>query len=724
MANQVSPQVDIGGLTLRGLSAFTPLLASLSTDNVAPTAMLQMENLGGCFLISGEYAAKVPDYLQRCSSVRLERLALTVGWRKGDAASLMAASAGGQAVALLSLCLHTLYSSAYAGDIFLNLSRKLLPSTVAISSMVQLVAVGDLLKAKLETLRFGNLLAKQVTKVHDAYRHMGLAVPADFLQPMSSESMTELLESVSRALRDESKILRITGTYALGHILGLILMMFPRDTLVTINGFVLFEGTCKSILVEFEANGQNTAITQFQLETLLSKSAELSLPIKIEPQYNQGPKRPHWSFSWNNWVADLLQLEFLYHGLTCPKQLLSSCCDVLIHLPELIKGSRDNVHHNVDELPSKGLLNSLGPNPFQRICDCCQAVYGSSPSGLQSGLPTAYSKLAAVAMESLILVDCSCQDKCNPAHGWCIYPRRKSQQNCRRLQLWNAIGLSLEHAFWCLFMNAGTNTTMRRPNVLPTIILSYVNDALSFKKDPYLSYFCGVIHYQMINMFADKEFSSGHPIGFSSGANVIFPAALRDVKVLSGLPIVYEVLEGKFILEGRYHMNLRSFSVTPRKKAKKNMSNRKDEITPTSSGEHENLTMTVRECLDFLELRTMIRGSGQNVSVSLLSIIISSYGLEETEPCDHPEDSPLDTASKQLVMTTSVVSPATTEKTVVNSVARKRTSIAQTKHNPTAQLLGCEKGVRSVLLKECCLNCALSQVTGIARPEEMTMIIV
>lgn len=292
MANQVSPQVDIGGLTLRGLSAFTPLLASLSTDNVVPTAMLQMENLGGCFLISGEYAAKVPDYLQRCSSVRLECLALTVGWRKGDAASLMAGSAGGQAVALLSLCLHTLYNSADAGAIFLNLSRKLLPSTVAISSMVQLVAVGDLLKAKLETLGFGNLLAKQVTKVHDAYRHMGLDVPVDFLQPMSSESMTELLESVSRALRDESKILRITGTYALGHILGLILMMFPQDTLVTINGFVLFEGTCKSILVEFEANGQNTAITQFQLETLLSKSEVVCLlklspnPIKVQKDLN------------------------------------------------------------------------------------------------------------------------------------------------------------------------------------------------------------------------------------------------------------------------------------------------------------------------------------------------------------------------------------------------------------------------------------------------------
>lgn len=100
--------------------------------------------------------------------------------------------------------------------------------------MAQLVAVGDLLKAKLEILGFGNLLAKHVTKVHDAYKHMDLAVPADFLQPRSAESMTELLESVSSALQDGTKAVRITGTYALGHILGLILVMFPPDTLVTV----------------------------------------------------------------------------------------------------------------------------------------------------------------------------------------------------------------------------------------------------------------------------------------------------------------------------------------------------------------------------------------------------------------------------------------------------------------------------------------------------------
>lgn len=717
MANQISPQVDIGGLTLRGLSAFTPLLASLSIDNVVPTAVLQMENLGGRFLISGEYAAKVPDYLQRCSSVRLERLALTVGWRKGDTASLMASSAGGQALALLSLCLLTLYGSNDAGTIFLNLSKKLLPSTVAISSMRQLVAVGDLLKDKLETLGFGNLLAKQVTKVHGAYENMGLAVPRDFLEPMSPESMTELLESVSRALQDETKIVRITGTYAQGHILGLVLMMFPQDTLVTVNGFVLFEGTRKSIVVEFEASGQRTAITQFQLETLLSTSAELSLPIKIEP-VDIDWMRPRWSFAWNNWVADLLQLEFLYVGLTCPRDLLTSICDLLVRLPELVRAKEGRYPHE-NELPPTGLLKSLGPNHYQRMYECCQVVYGSSPSGLQSDIPTAYSKFAAVAMESLKLVDCSCSDqpRCDPAHGWCIDTPMELLEDCRRVRLWNAIGTSLNYAFWCLFMNVGTNISMSRPSLyFPTSILSTINCALHSKDENHY-FFCTSFHFNMMRMFS----LSDGTIGVSSGANVIFPVALRDVSLASGLPILYEVLEGKFLLDGRYHMTLRDSMVTPRKRAETNILSRKDEIRPTSSGEHESLTMTIRECLDSLELRSTIRVSGQNVSVELGSIITASYGLVETEPCDHPVDTPLDPNSTNFITTTSVASPATSENTLG---LEKRTSIAQTKHNPTAQLLCCERGVRSVLLKECCLDCALSRIRKGSKGGRMTMIIV
>lgn len=53
MSGAVVPQVDIGSLTLGGLSAFAPLLAAFTGDDVSPMAMVQLENLGSLFHVSG-----------------------------------------------------------------------------------------------------------------------------------------------------------------------------------------------------------------------------------------------------------------------------------------------------------------------------------------------------------------------------------------------------------------------------------------------------------------------------------------------------------------------------------------------------------------------------------------------------------------------------------------------------------------------------------------------
>lgn len=147
-------------------------------------------------------------------------------------------------------------------------------------------------------------------------------------------------------------------------------------------------------------------------------------------------ERPAGSFAWNNWVADLLQIEFLYVCLTCPKDLLSSCCDLLIRLPGLIRNARYfDLEKNA--FPHRALLNSLGSNPYQRMYDCFQVVYGSSPSELQLNISTAYTRSADVAMESTKLVDCSCldQERCDPAYAWWLNLRRKAQRDCRRVQV-------------------------------------------------------------------------------------------------------------------------------------------------------------------------------------------------------------------------------------------------------------------------------------------------
>src|SRR5258708_2950806 len=92
-------QLDVGGLPSTVLSAKTltsALLTAMSSDNVNPQAVLQMRALGACFHSNGPVAAKLPDILSRCTSVRLERLSAWIGWAKGDTPSYMSQTSGGR----------------------------------------------------------------------------------------------------------------------------------------------------------------------------------------------------------------------------------------------------------------------------------------------------------------------------------------------------------------------------------------------------------------------------------------------------------------------------------------------------------------------------------------------------------------------------------------------------------------------------------------------------
>ena len=97
----------------------------MSADNVVPMALLQMEHLGSLLPTNGQYAERVKELLQRCRSVRLDKLALVIGWRKNDTASLMAQSAGGQSIALLSMCLVNLFTPRDVGAILSHLCSQL-----------------------------------------------------------------------------------------------------------------------------------------------------------------------------------------------------------------------------------------------------------------------------------------------------------------------------------------------------------------------------------------------------------------------------------------------------------------------------------------------------------------------------------------------------------------------------------------------------------------------
>lgn len=289
MAVAVAPQVDVGSLSLHGLSSSSAFLATVSADNIAPSALLQLQDLGSLFRISGKHAEKVPGLLQRFSSVRLDKLALQIGWHKGDCTSIMARTPGGQAIALLSHTLGAIYQNDVLGDILKGLSHKLVPTKALLASTEQLVKIARTLQQKTAILGFGNILAKQVLQIDAAYKALGKHTPGNLLELISGDAMIDLLEQVLYALCDESTVIRISGSYAAAYILSLLLAMFPQDTLVTLDQIVLVEGTHKppSIIIELRDEPELPAATH--LEAYVEQANGLRLPFALSNEPLEGP---------------------------------------------------------------------------------------------------------------------------------------------------------------------------------------------------------------------------------------------------------------------------------------------------------------------------------------------------------------------------------------------------------------------------------------------------
>lgn len=299
----------------------------------------------------------------------------------------------------------------------------MLPAALSISSVAQLVNVGKLLRAKLDILGFGNELAQQIVRLHDAYKQIGLDVPDDLLELMSVESMIDLLENISKALRDVTKLVRITGTYGLGQVLGLVMTMFPQDTLVTVNGLVILEGSRNAIMIDFGTRSKSGGVSQFALGTRVNGAAQPLQCIKIE--INPQMDFPAYSYTWMNWVKDHLQLMFLTFGVTCPTKLLKACSEILIAIARILESDSD-LAKTETALPVGPLLDPMDHCHFQKMSECCQTVLGVTPSGSQLDLQITYSDLMAEASDALAFVTCSCTIACDMSNGWDLNPRKKS----------------------------------------------------------------------------------------------------------------------------------------------------------------------------------------------------------------------------------------------------------------------------------------------------------
>ncbi|KAJ5665850.1 uncharacterized protein N7477_008298 [Penicillium maclennaniae] len=682
MSNSVDVQFDVSNLTLLGLGSFTNVLSALSADDVQPTAMIQLEKLGGSFPISGPLRSQIPDHLQRCSSKRLERLGVTIGWRKGDAASLMSHSAGGQAIALLATCLENIYGNDAAATIFYKISKALLPNSARLSSPKQLQQANTILSRKLGVIGFGTILAKQVCRIHEAYQYLPQNVPPSLLSALSQDGMCDILCKFSQALRDEKCIVRARGCASMGYITAIAVSMFSDDCIVTIENLIIHQG-CRSASIAIEIT-----------ESLGNESLQIQSMGKVESLHDialrSAQNSRNMKFSHEAYFATYTQLHLLELGLLCSPPVLTAMGVCILSLSDLLfvslgerSGSRPVACANLFRL----LLGNLYRSALHQRCET--ALGASLPLRWPS-----FSEALGQLRNSLA--------KSNRADDFASLIQTSLHGDPSDVLLHiidEGVASMAVHVHEGAIWQAGSNHKSWSPS-----------DAVQAR---------GVKHVTLTpSELLSKFFSwnDSNMIVKSEGTATLVPSSLlnlgsdpndnRGLELFDGLIYHENRYQSQVFAEGNCYSWKHQLCRTGHQKTEI------DAIYPTNNGVHSELSLALAEHVQGLALECSITAGGQKQSINLRERVDQLFGLLDAYPCKHSRQTPLKEEYANKVQTNSVLTP--------DGRAGDHISIVQTAGNPTAQFLSLTKWEPAILCRKCCLNCAYEQ----AREKEIYKIIV
>jgi hypothetical protein len=691
----VQPRIDVGAVSYLGLSSTRPFLAALSADPVAQSAVTQLEALGSYFPTSGDFAERVPDCLQRFPSTRFGRLCLTIGWIRGDVASQMSGTAGGQAAALLSTFLISFLGEDQASDVLLQLSRKILPNHLKTRpSGAQIQEVAKHLHSKMAKLSLGTKLAEDTEYIYRQYQHLRKTGPTNLLERMTVHSTVDLLYYLSLGLREGDKVVRISGSQGLLYIYGLINLMFPDAAEIRIGDQIISQGRRKAVVLEFSADpSQYSNPTKTTQETTgLYMPGAVSLPISMEK--DRRPGLEHCRFEFHHWLLDYLKISFQTQGASLSDELVQACCNMLASLVTHLRFKLSR-RGKYPSLPPSGFFSLLGLFPRRRMAITWQTVFGKSPLPEPGDIQSSFQELVEEFRRNtsnLQQSTCLCR-KCNIDLGW----RRECNQwqnNCAVCRLWQNVGCVLDHGLVSLFISAGENVTLPAPTTSLRNGATYFIDLEILNPGPHPAN-AEAIH-ELVMVAVSRSYKEGD-LARSHGGT-IYPRRLRELELNLQDGVLYELVDGRLHYNDRYHSVLRNVGVQERLLAKAPQGLSTGYIPSSNSGRHSHIDISLIECTNHLELRCEALVSQTHVSLDLESIITASYGVEATVSCGHARSRPLRPGLH--VMETSIARPRADD---------GRLTIVQVAGDRTGQLLACSAKGPILLQTECCLNCAYEQ---------------
>ncbi|EPS41015.1 hypothetical protein H072_5100 [Dactylellina haptotyla CBS 200.50] len=370
-------QADVAAIPANSialLGSLKPLLKILSADNVQALAVFQIQDIGSLFHVNGPFAEQLPNYLTRRTSARLERLELLMGWERDDTASLMAQTPGGRAAALLCLMIEETLPGDAVGDVLYQLAGELLPLDKRNCSIAQLRDVSRVLAAKLRGIGFGTHLAKQVTRIREAYLYMNEREPRDLLDIESTETMVQLLRCLHFALIDENSGMRYEGTTGAGYAAAFFTALCPEDTLIIVEGEIIYAGARQSIILDIGRRDDQSRV--FNFTSLRQRNQELPSFLIPNSERELGFSPTYSCVKWKGWLSIKLDFMFSEFAIICTPGIKQAFCTLIASMAATKRVHPKMASYSYDP----GIM--LGQYPLIRIRSSLRDSTGFEPNPL------------------------------------------------------------------------------------------------------------------------------------------------------------------------------------------------------------------------------------------------------------------------------------------------------------------------------------------------------
>lgn len=708
MSDQFNLQTDLantpqGAVALLG--AITPILRALSSDNVSPLAVVQLEAIGHCFHMSGPMARQTPAVLTRNGSMRLSRLRSSLGWMAGDTASALAQTAGGQTAALLILCLVEMFCRNFTGHLLFELSLKILPTSQCLAGMGHLSDLAEIIANKMQPLAFGQHHAIQLTRIREAYFLSGIEVDpstmASLLDRPNLEVLVGMLDAVQQALRDETTVVHITGFQGLGSIVALVMGLCPDDVLLLVENGIISQGQRRSIVVSILHKEQTT----FTVEKIIRGSKNSTvLPISFrDNDFLSQPGRlssyEYSTFKSKGCLATMTEQLMTSVSFKPARSVIISLVNCTAAIMLCFTGSDFGT---LSEFPAGGLRSLLGARATAYARDRLQFLFDVEPC-LDELDPVAWYRMLRTSVAALVPDRaCTCR-QCGASHVWSTLSAKHDP--CPLRSVWGGLQSLVGHAILLSLLDTDLEAlrivqcpqTKMGPHVCRQLIRRV--ESRDTVEDVEYGYSVSDLHNDMCHLMGAISPNTGDEyrmLGTSNGATSVFPATLESLSFDQDHTVRYKALDGQFH-DGRnyYKALMEDICIPPRPLAVKSILQPPGTVCPSGIGAHSDATLSVRPFHNSLALRTMILFSDLATHVSFHGLQLAYMNHSVASACNHDKCDSV-SGDAMPIMTTGLEAPL---------AGNSHISVVLTHGNSEAQFLAGVPDIPTLFQGESCLGC-------------------